>query len=302
MNNYSAFTNFKPEKYDKLKIRYVNPKPIHTQLNEYLDYCANVRLMSRMTMHAKESALRFFMVESKCSDLRNLTNECFDDFIKSELDRGLSVKTVNLRVAHVVAMVKYWREMGLEIPLRIPLIVKIKEKPTKRVFYTETEINEVLEQADDFEWLLIKLGFDTGMRITEITNLTVEQIDGRRICFIGKGSKPREVYMSTECMERLNDFISERHIHSGRIWLNAWGYPMGCDTLRRTMKGAFLRCGHEEFHPHALRHSFSTDIQKRGADVMIIKEMMGHSNIATTERYLHGFEGQTQHLFDVYRA
>lgn len=301
MNNYCGFTNYKPETYDRLKLRVRRKKPIHKQLNEYLDYCANVRQMSRMTMHAKESALRFFMVESRCDDLQELTNKKFDNFIKGEIERGIAARTINMRTAHVIALVKYYREMGMSIPLRIPLIVKLKEQPARRVHYTAEQIKQVLEQCDDFEWLLIKIAFDTGMRITEITRLSVEQISGRRISFIGKGTKAREVYVSDECRERLQEWLEDHGIHEGRVWLNAWGYPMGADTLRRTMKAAFVRCGHDDFYPHSLRHSFSTDIQKKGADIMVIKEMMGHSNVATTERYLHGFEGQLQLLFDTYR-
>lgn len=301
MNNYCGFTNYKPETYDHLKIRVRRKKPIHRQLNEYLDYCANVRQISRMTMHAKESALRFFMVESKCDDLQELTNKKFDNFIKAELERGIAARTVNMRTAHIIAMVKYFREMGLEIPLRIPLIVKLKEQPARRVHYTREQINKVLRRCNEFEYLLIKLAFDTGMRITEITKLSTEQICGRRISFIGKGTKAREVYMSDECAEHLHEYLEEHGISEGRVWINAWGYPMGADTLRRTMRAAFKRCGFDDFYPHALRHSFGTDIQRKGADIMVIKEMMGHSNVATTERYIHGFEGQLQLLFDTYR-
>ena len=301
MNNYCGFTNYKPETYDRLKVRVRRKKPIHRQLNEYLDYCANVRQMSRMTLHAKESALRFFMVESKCNDLQELTNKKFDNFIKAELERGIAARTINMRTAHIIAMVKYFREMGLDIPLRIPLIVKLKEQPARRVHYTREQINKVLSSCNEFEYLLIKLAFDTGMRITEITKLSTDQICGRRISFIGKGTKAREVYMSDECAEHLNEYLEEHGITEGRVWINAWGYPMGADTLRRTMRAAFQRCGFNDFYPHALRHSFGTDIQRKGADIMVIKEMMGHSNVATTERYIHGFEGQLQLLFDTYR-
>ncbi|MDO4979168.1 MAG: site-specific integrase [Candidatus Saccharibacteria bacterium] len=241
------------------------------------------------------------MIESGCNDLKELTNEHFNKFVKIEINRGISARTINTRTYHIITLVKYFREIGMNIPLCIPLIMKLKELPPRRVSYTCEEIEEVLQNATEFEYLLIKLGFDTGMRISEITKLSYEQIHGRRINFIGKGTKSREVYMSMDCCQRLAKYIDAHNITSGRIWLNAWGYPMGVDTIRRTMKKAFIRCGHDDFYPHALRHSFGTDIQRRGADIMVIKEMMGHSNVATTERYLHGFEGQLQGLFDAYR-
>ena len=64
---------------------------------------------------------------------------------------------------------------------------------------------------------------------------------------------------------------------------------------------AFLNAGFEGFYPHVLRHSFATNLQRRGASVAEIKEMMGHSSIATTERYLHEFEGRMEELFEKYR-
>ncbi len=59
--------------------------------------------------------------------------------------------------------------------------------------------------------------------------------------------------------------------------------------------------GFYDFYPYALRHSFATDLQVGGASVAEIKEMIGHENIAMTERYFHGFEGRLEELFDKYR-
>lgn len=96
MNNYSSFTNFKPQTYDRLNIRIKNKSPIHRQIDEYLDYCSKIRQMTRMTMHAKESSLRFFLVESRCNDLRELTNQKVNNFIRAESDRGISSRTINM--------------------------------------------------------------------------------------------------------------------------------------------------------------------------------------------------------------
>ena len=302
MNGYNKFNNFELESYDHLKMRICKTKPIYQQVNAYLNFCANIRQMSRMTMHAKECALRYLIIESECKDLQELTNESFDKFVQAELARGVSTRTINGRTAHIVAMVRYYREMDLSIPLRLPLVFKLKELPPRRVCYTKEQVNRVLRRCNsEISWLLIKLAFDTGMRISEITNLTVEEINGRRIHFIGKGTKEREVYMTQECADRLKMYCQHRGIEEGRIWLNDWGYPTSSDTLRRIMKDAFKRCGYDNFYPHALRHSFGSDIQRRGADVMEIKEMMGHSNVATTQRYLHSLDGQLMSLFNAYR-
>ena len=302
MNGYNQFNDSELERYDHLKMRISRKKPIYEQINNYLNFCANIRQMSRMTMHAKECALRYLIMESGCADLRELTNEMYDKFVQAELQRGVSTRTVNGRTAHIVAMIRYYREMDLMIPLRLPLVFKLKELPPRRICYTKEQINRVLRSCNsDLAWLLIKIAFDTGMRISEITNLTVEQINGRRIHFIGKGTKEREVWLTKECADRLKEYCERRGIEEGRIWLNDWGYPTSSDTLRRIMKDAFKKCGYEDFYPHALRHSFGSDIQRQGANVMEIKEMMGHSNVATTQRYLHSLDGQLASLFNTYK-
>lgn len=301
MNNYSKFYNLSHTNYAYIEHR--GNAPIYDQANKYLEYCNNTRQMSIMTMRGKHSALKNLIVESRCKDLREFANEHYDAFVKCELDRGVSARTINTKTAHIVSFVKYWRELEMKIPLKIPLIVKLKEKPPRRACYTREEIQAVLANCNsDLQWLLIKIAFDTGMRITELRNLSLSQISGRRINFIGKGTKAREVYMTKEAYMRLMDYICEHPQIKDRIWMNEWNYPMSVDTIRRVMRDAFVRSGHPEFYPHALRHSFGSDIQSQGADIFVIKEMMGHANIATTQKYLHSLDGQLMNLFDKYKS
>ncbi|MBR2766775.1 tyrosine-type recombinase/integrase [Candidatus Saccharibacteria bacterium] len=303
MNNYNAYKTFEKQTYNSLKIQSKSKKPVIKQVNDYLDYCANVRQMTIATMRSKECALRIMVGESGIDDLRNFDNKHYDKFVKKEMERGVSARAINTKSAHVIALVRYYREMGLEIPLHIPLIVKLKELPPRRACYTKEEVDYVLDNCNsDMQWLFTKIAFDTGMRISEIKNLTVEQIDGQRIHFIGKGRKEREVYMSGDCYDRLMQYLRDNGIYQGRVWLNEWGYPICVDTVRRVMREVWYRCGYTDFFPHALRHSFGSDIQRQGADIMIIQKMMGHSNITTTQKYLHGLDGQLQQLFATYKA
>ena len=117
---------------------------------------------------------------------------------------------------------------------------------------------------------------------------------------MGKGGKFREVYMSADTASGLSRFLKGRE---GYVWgLDAFnGEPPTVNMVRKRMSAAFLAAGFEGFYPHALRHSFATNLQFKGASVAEIKEMMGHSSIATTERYLHGFEGRLRELFDKYQ-
>lgn len=209
--------------------------------------------------------------------------------------------------------------MGLNVPIKLPLIKKLKEAPARRIFYSKAEIDLVLSLANDFEWLLIRLSFDTGFRLSELGNLRLKNLSGRMVKFIGKGSKPREVYLSQEASRRLQAWISEHGIEDF-IWVKTGGKRYRSDELRQHMRQAFYRTASElenqaelsselsvekralirkyhDFYPHALRHSFGSDIQRNGYSLLEIQQMMGHSNAEITQRYLHGLDGKLEDLF-----
>ena len=280
-----------------------NLKSIDKQIDEYLNYCENVRRMSEQTLHRKRWICREFLKTIKIDSLSELSNKHINEWIAEQTARGCSGRTINSRLVNLVAMLRYFQDMGISFPkLKLRLIVKCKEQPPRRVYYTREQIEQVLRYADHLEWLLIKLCFDCGLRISELRNLRLMNLNGRMVTFIGKGSKARESYMSKEAKNRLDDWIQRNRI-SDFIWVRTPGKnePMSVEDIRYLMKKPFYQAGFKNFYPHALRHSFATDIQKHGASLMETKEMLGHARIETTERYVHGLEGHLEYFFDKYK-
>lgn len=280
-----------------------NIRQIDKQIDEYLNYCENVRRMSEQTLHSKRWICREFLKTIKINSLSELSNKHINEWIEEQTARGCSGRTINSRLVNLVAMLRYFQDMGVSFPkLKLRLIIKCKEQPPRRVYYTREQIEQVLRYADHLEWLLIKLCFDCGLRISELRNLRLMNLNGRMVTFIGKGSKARESYMSEEARSRLDDWIQRNRI-SDFIWVRALGKnePMSVEDIRYLMKKPFYQAGFKNFYPHALRHSFATDIQKHGASLMETKEMLGHARIETTERYVHGLEGHLEYFFDKYK-
>lgn len=276
-------------------------KKIDKQIEEYLHYCEYVRRMSPVTIRTKRYVLRQFAIMTELDDLRELSNEMFDGFVEMELKSGVSCCSVNAYSAVVIAMVRFYIESGMRIPLKISMIKKLNGERTERKFYTVDEIERVLLVCDFETGLMIRLMFETGMRIAELVRLRVFDFEGRRLSFVGKGRRLREAYVSKETFDLLSEYIGKNCVKDflwGSRTLN--GEPPTVATIRKRLKRAFLEAGFEGFYPHALRHSFATKLQMRGASVEEIKEMIGHSSIATTERYLHGFEGKLEELFEKY--
>lgn len=280
-----------------------NIRQIDKQIDEYLNYCENVRRMSEQTLHGKRWICREFLKTIKIDSLSELSNKHINEWIAEQTARGCSGRTINSRLVNLVAMLRYFQDMGISFPkLKLRLIIKCKEQPPRRVYYTREQIEQVLRYADHLEWLLIKLCFDCGLRISELRNLRLMNLNGRMVTFIGKGSKARESYMSEEARSRLDDWIQRNRI-SDFIWVRTPGKnePMSVEDIRYLMKKPFYQAGFKNFYPHALRHSFATDIQKHGASLMETKEMLGHARIETTERYVHGLEGHLEYFFDKYK-
>lgn len=280
-----------------------NLKSIDKQIDEYLNYYENVRRMSEQTLHGKRWICREFLKTIKIGSLSELSNKHINEWIAEQTARGCSGRTINSRLVNLVAILRYFQDMGASFPkLKLRLIIKCKEQPPRRVYYTREQIEQVLRYADHLEWLLIKLCFDCGLRISELRNLRLMNLNGRMVTFIGKGSKARESYMSEEARSRLEDWIQRNRI-SDFIWVRTPGKnePMSVEDIRYLMRKLFYQAGFKNFYPHALRHSFATDIQKHGASLMETKEMLGHARIETTERYVHGLEGHLEYFFDKYK-
>ena len=273
---------------------------IFGQIEQYLDYCARVRNMSAETVKHKRYALEAFVQKTQLRDIEQLDNATLDRFIAGEMER-CKATTVNLKITQVVAFVRFHNESGTSVPLKLALVKKAKTEPVRRTYYTAREIRRVLQKADKMEWLLIKISFDAGLRIAELTNLRLKNVRGWELRFIGKGRRRREAYLSRETAARLQEWIREREVVD-RLWINqSSGRPLAIETLRVRMKKAFLRAGFSDFYPHALRHSFATDVQNKGATVLELKEMLGHANVTTTQIYIHGLEGRMRKVWERYR-
>ena len=272
---------------------------INQQITEYLYYCEKIRRMSMITIYAKRNTLQMFTVTTKIDRIQTLTNGIFNDWVAVLTKRGVTPSSINTYNATILAMVRYYHGIGVNIPLQLSMVGRLRENATKRQFYSRKEIETAISYADPETRLMIKIMFETGMRIAELTHLKVSNINGRQIQFIGKGRKPREVYIHENTLCELRKFLHQKR-PSEYLFATLNGQPPTTATIRIHLRKPFLAARLRGFYPHALRHSFATNLQLKGASAEEIKEMMGHESIFTTERYLHGFEGRMKELFDKY--
>ncbi len=275
---------------------------IYQQVRRYYIYCEQVRGMSQTTMASKTYAINQFISVTHLNNLRKLSNRQIYDWINYQFSRGNTGRTINDRLAHLKAMLHWQQNMNVRMPnLQLGLITKAKEVPPRQVCFSRQEIQTVLSQASLQEWLLIKLAFDCGLRISELRKLQLENIyEDSRVSILGKGSKKRYAYLSPEAQQKLQIWISTKKI-TKYLWPSPIhpDQPLAVCTIRQSMRAAFLRAGFEDFCPHDLRHSYATDLKKIGIPTRKIQAGLGHASEATTERYLSDLIGWD--LYELYQ-
>jgi integrase/recombinase XerD len=143
---------------------------------------------------------------------------------------------------------------------------------------------------------ILELGYASGLRLSELKNLRLEQLhlEAGFINIIGKGNKERVVPVGKKAVEALNHYIKVARPKlvtpksPANVFLTKRGTPFASVTLWLRIKNRVRRTGiSRNITPHMLRHSFATHLLEHGADLRVIQELLGHANISTTEIYTH---------------
>ena len=152
---------------------------------------------------------------------------------------------------------------------------------------------------------ILELFYDTGMRISEVAALTLEDVDfsAGEIKVIGKGGKQRFVPIAQELRNALESYLSVREelIHdedASYLFLSRRGHPLEVRSIRRIVEKYLSLATGKEATPHTLRHTFATHMLEQGASLIAIKELLGHTSLSTTQIYTHL---DLAHLKEVYR-
>ncbi|MCM8757585.1 MAG: tyrosine recombinase XerC [Candidatus Omnitrophica bacterium] len=179
-----------------------------------------------------------------------------------------------------------------------PLTLVNAPKLEKRlpIFLTEDEVRKLIEAPPlDSEMglrdrAILETFYSTGMRVSELVGLNIEDIDfiGGVIKVRGKGKKERLLPIGDKALRAIKDYLEKRKIKDSTLFLNKNGRRITTrgvrDIVAKYVNATSIKTGTS---PHTLRHSFATHLLNRGADLRSVQELLGHSNISTTQVYTH---------------
>lgn len=282
--------------------------PIENQLRAYLNWSIKIKQVTSSTYINKTVILKRFVKEIGLEDIAELSNKTFDKWVQKRImkkcntGRQYNINSVRTEIAVIVAWLEWLKDMDYKLKIKTRMIVKPKAIPSRRKWYTSSDIAKVLDHCEDLiDEVMIRILFDTGLRAREFVNLKLSDIDNRTIYVFGKGRKQGWVYISEYTRERLNLWVQVMHIKD-YIWIKGtrrdYYGQMTVDGIRKRLKAVFKRAGFDDFQMHEMRHSFATDLRNKGADMDVIQKLMRHSSLQVTQHYLHNLEGDLCPVWD----
>ena len=209
-------------------------------------------------------------------------------YLKDE--RKLSDSSIN----NYNSVIRFIYEVTLDKLLNKKQIPMRKKKKTVYKVLTKEELSAFFNVCNNFKFKTIfMLVYGSGLRIGEVANLREEDIDSKNMrIFVrgGKGNKERYTILPKQSLEMLREYWRKyrQHKRKGRIFLSELGDPITEGVIRTHFRKYRKKAKiNEKATMHTLRHNFATELIERGATLIQVKELMGHSNIRSTMAYIH---------------
>ena len=252
----------------------------------------NMRNFSKYTYDSYLGKTRDIIRYYGEKQLEEVTTEELREFLLKYLkdERKLSDRSIN----YYNSVIRFIYEVTLDKLINKKQLPMRKKKKTVYKVLTKEELSTFFNVCDNFKFKTIfMLVYGSGLRIGEVANLRVEDIDSKNMrIFVreGKGNKERYTILPKQSLEMLREYWRKyrQHKRRGRIFLSESGKAITVGVIREHFRKYRKKAKiNEKATLHTLRHNFATDLIERGATLIQVKELMGHSNIRSTMEYVH---------------
>lgn len=270
-------------------------------LKQYLDYLEIERGRSPKTRENYQRYLNHFFGSARVQRLSDLTEDRIKNFRLSLARTGIKKVTQSYYIIAIRNFLKYLTRQGhvTVSPDRIEL-PKIPERQIQVLEYSELERLLNAPKTGTLQGLrdkaILETLFSTGLRLSELCSLSrYNNWDKGEITVRGKGDKLRLVFISTAAKQAIKNYLDKRGDTDKAL------FAVSPRTVQRVLNFYARKAGivGKKVSPHSLRHAYATDLLINGADLRSVQELLGHSNIATTQIYTHV---TNQQLREVHRA
>ncbi len=263
-------------------------------IGEYLEYLELEKGLSQNTIDAYRRDLSDFA--QNVEDIHSINRMNINAYVRTLRERKLAPTSVIRKVASLRGFFKWATSSGIleknpaatleqpKTPQRLPKVVSVKE------------IDEMLHNnLTPLEHVMMELLYSCGLRVSELVNLKLNDIDlsSKYIRCFGKGSKERIIPIGEQAKTVVKEYFPTRDLLVKKYNLTTKNLLIkdnGHFVTRQDVYNFIHAQGkliHKNISPHTLRHSFATHLLENGADLRVVQELLGHSDVSTTQLYTH---------------
>ncbi|HEX6847125.1 MAG TPA: tyrosine-type recombinase/integrase [Chitinophagaceae bacterium] len=277
------------------------------EIQSFIDYLKFEKRYSAYTIRSYfDDLVQFFDFLDQHFGKLTIT-EISSGFIRSWLaslkDDHLSSRTINRKISTLKSFFKFQLKQGKIENTPMGNIITPKISKRLPVFIKEKDLADLTHalSAHTEDWdslntkMLITIFYSTGMRLSELINLREKQVDfsKRQLKILGKGNKERIIPAGVDLLTAIKEYINEKRKVFGKpdevLLVNPKGrklYPKYAYNLVKTILTEEVKTLDKK-SPHVLRHSFATHLMNNGANLDAVKELLGHTSLASTQVYTH---------------
>ena len=263
-------------------------------IGEYLEYLELEKGLSQNTLEAYRRDLSEF--SQGVEDIKKVDRMSINMFIRKLRENKLAPSSIIRKIASLRGFFKWASSAGIidknpastleqpKVPQHLPKVVSIKE------------IEEMLHNnLTPLEHVIMELLYSCGLRVSELVNLKTNDIDlsSKYIRCFGKGSKERITPIGEIAKKAVTEYMPERDFLVKKYNLNTKLLLIQNSGRLITRQDVYTfihaqgKLIHKNISPHTLRHSFATHLLENGADLRVVQELLGHSDVSTTQLYTH---------------
>ncbi len=277
-------------------------KRMEKEIDAFIIYLRDVMKKSENTQLSYRrdlTKLRLFLEDKGITEISTVKEENLTEYIRAMEAKDFKAATISRNIASIKAFYHFLQKEGLvredvsehlqapKIEKRLPGIISVEEVSRLLAQPSGNTPKELRDRA------MLELLYATGIRVTELITLKVGDVNlslGQLVCH--DGSRKRVIPFGQKAKKALMQYLQNarqallKNEDSGVLFVNCTGNAMSRQGFWKLIKGYAEKAGiQEEITPHTLRHSFAAHLVENGADLKSVQEMLGHSDISTTQVY-----------------
>ena len=279
-----------------------NDNELNNVLTEYFDYLKSKSLSENTIKNYFRDLIDYFnyLNQNNLSAFKSIKPEHIRKMLSFLIDKGFSKLSISRKISAIKSYITFLEKFNYSPDNYSELITIPKKTRSLPKVMTEKEINQLIKHVeintkknlrDD---ALIELLYSTGLRVSEVANLKIGDINFEKseIKILGKGNKQRVVIFNNKSKEKIIKYLKNDKrlisLNTGALFQNKYKQSLSPRSIQRLLKKYLNFSGiNSKYSTHTLRHTFATHLLEGGADIKVIQQLLGHSSPETTKIYTH---------------